>query len=175
MNPDLLHCRQILYHLNHQGSPKVGWGDPNSYTKENSPQNHKRVSRQVNFRGLSLLMMNPYPPSPPQGRLSTHSKISSARKCWNGKCRNCSCPVGLWPSRDLSLGNVSPCSYVELLSESSSLLQISPFTSHYAEKYLRRALPIRWSVSIISAVNICFQNQKRLVWKVPEGHLARGS
>ena len=23
LNPDLLHCRQILYHLSHQGSPKV--------------------------------------------------------------------------------------------------------------------------------------------------------
>ena len=22
MNPDLLHCRQILYHLSHQGDPK---------------------------------------------------------------------------------------------------------------------------------------------------------
>ena len=25
LNPSLLHCRQILYHLSHQGSPKVWW------------------------------------------------------------------------------------------------------------------------------------------------------
>ena len=23
LNPGLLHCRQILYHLNHQGSPRI--------------------------------------------------------------------------------------------------------------------------------------------------------
>ena len=58
IEPRSLACRQILYHLSHQGSPKVGWGDLNSDTKEISPHTHKRVSRQVNVRGLSLLMMN---------------------------------------------------------------------------------------------------------------------
>ena len=29
LNPGLLHCRWIFYHLSHQGSPKSSLGDPN--------------------------------------------------------------------------------------------------------------------------------------------------
>ena len=29
-NPGLLHCRQILYHLSHQGSPQIMWNIQNS-------------------------------------------------------------------------------------------------------------------------------------------------
>ena len=48
-NPDLLHCRQILYHLSHQGSPKyVGFTQLNIlYTFHCSPRQWKRVSPQL--------------------------------------------------------------------------------------------------------------------------------
>ena len=33
LNPGLLHCRWVLYHLSHQGSPQI----PNKYVKKNCP------------------------------------------------------------------------------------------------------------------------------------------
>ena len=44
-NPGLPHCRQILYHLSHQGSPRIlGWVDYTFSSKSSWPRNPTRVS-----------------------------------------------------------------------------------------------------------------------------------
>ena len=44
-NPGLLHCRQILYHLSHQGSPRILEWAAYPFSRESSrPRNQIRVS-----------------------------------------------------------------------------------------------------------------------------------
>ena len=54
-NPGLLYCRQIIYHLSHQGSPKI----PQS--SSNSGQEHKAICPWMKCHCVSLffLIINP--------------------------------------------------------------------------------------------------------------------
>ena len=45
LNPGLLHCRQILYYLSHQGSPRIlEWGAYPFSSRSSRPRNWNRVS-----------------------------------------------------------------------------------------------------------------------------------
>jgi len=54
-NPRLLHCRQILYHLSHQGSPK--W-EGRKFKKKKNPKTGKMQKDQNKSRNAKAYSIN---------------------------------------------------------------------------------------------------------------------
>ena len=81
LNQGLLHCRQILYHLSHQGSPRILKWIAYLFTRGSSqPRNRTRVSYIAGrfFASYmytyipSLLSLTPTLPSHPSGVIAEH-------------------------------------------------------------------------------------------------------
>ena len=60
-NPGILHCRQILYHLSHQGRPRIMEWEACPFSKRASwPRNWTRVSWQVDSLLAEYLYLHIY-------------------------------------------------------------------------------------------------------------------
>ena len=77
--PGLLHCRRIIYHLSHKGSPRIRkWVDYPFSSGSSLPRNRTRVSRI----GGGLFTKLSYQGSPYYAMLSRFSRVQLCATPW---------------------------------------------------------------------------------------------